>query len=158
MWNIFLNESVLCTIIHTVKRCFLILYLTSYDRSQLHAKALKNSTWNYLQIGGIKYVWNINGVKEPKSKTLLAPSISEEGYTIFAVIRQCFVLWMCVHRGPRLTTQKENLCPPQPPRSYMVLKGEKEKKGEEEEEERWRTMTKRKRRRWRCWLKGKAVR
>lgn len=85
---------------------------------------------------------NINGGRgKPKSKTLLAPSISEEGYTIqilkrTAVIRQCFVLGMCVYRGPHLTKQKENLCPPLPSRSYMMLKGEKEEKGEEEEEKR----------------------
>lgn len=45
VWNTFLNESVpLCTITHKAKRSFLILYLTSYDRSQLHARALKNIT------------------------------------------------------------------------------------------------------------------
>lgn len=45
VWNIFLNASVLlCTITHKVKRSFLILYLTSYDRPQLHARALKNIT------------------------------------------------------------------------------------------------------------------
>lgn len=90
----------------------------------------------------MKYKW---GKKSPNPKHFW-PRASLRGATQSLQSSDSVLCYECVFTED-LTTQKENPCPPQPPRSYMVLKGEKEKKGEEEEEERWRTMTKRKRRR-----------